>query len=231
MRLSELHLWRDLAFRSAANNMALDEALFEFTLATGKATARFYTWDHPARTRGYFSSATEYETNDRVSPPVRRFTGGGLVEHGEDVTFVLTIPSGCALASAAGPLRYLWIHEAIAHSLTRVGLPLSLAAPDTENRIGPCFTHAVASDLLDPETGAKFAGGAQRRSRGAVIHQGSVRLPPDLRSPLAGWIDDFVLQLAEIVSPLEETIRGRLLRESDPIAQERYASEVWNRPE
>jgi lipoyl(octanoyl) transferase len=226
--LGELHVWRDAAFRSAAENMALDEALLEWSLATGSAAIRFYHWDHAARTLGYFTRPTAPSAGKPLESPVRRFTGGGLVEHGEDLTFALAIPPRTALALDDTTTRYRRIHEALAGALLEAGVPVIPVRPDSANSQGPCFANPVPWDLLDPASGAKLAGGAQRRSRGAVLHQGSVRLPASLRSPETPWIEGFFVRLAASASPLHEEVRNLLLSQSRDLVATRYGDPTWN---
>jgi lipoate-protein ligase A len=226
--LGELHVWRDVSFRSAVENMALDEALLDWTLATGSAAIRFYHWDHAARTLGYFTRPTGSGDDGASGGQVRRFTGGGLVEHGEDLTFALTIPPRTGLALADTATRYRQIHEALADALHEAGVPVIPVSPDSAASQGPCFANPVPWDLLDPISGAKLAGGAQRRSRGAVLHQGSVRLPAPLRSPEAPWIAGFFHRLAASARPLDEEVVGHLLSQSRDLVTSRYADPVWN---
>ncbi len=203
--------------------MALDEALFLWSSTNGRAVARFYHWDHTAVTVGYFN----HEGADGQTT-VRRFTGGGLVEHGEDLTFLLTFPAGCPIALASGGERYRHIHVALAEALAQAGFPLRLASDRPTHPSGPCFAHPVPWDLLDPETSQKIGGGAQRRSRGAVIHQGSVRLPAILRDPMAGWIAGFLDRISEACEPLPTSAREELLERSLRKEKERYATALWN---
>lgn len=203
--------------------MALDEALFLWSCATGLAVARFYHWNHPAVTVGYFN-----QEGADCHHSVRRFTGGGLVEHGEDLTFLLTFPAGSAMALAPGKERYRHLHTALAEALASAGFSLRLAAEQESKSRGPCFAHPVAWDLLDREGLHKIGGGAQRRSRGAVIHQGSIRLPKDLRNPMAPWIEDFLSRMSERTGILDPVIQENLCRESFRIEKERYSSPEWN---
>lgn len=227
MTLPEIHFWRDPSFRSAARQMALDEALFHWSAGTGLAAARFYHWETPALTVGYFHRT---EPGDPPLPDgtVRRYTGGGLVEHGTDLTFVLTLPAGGDAARATGIERYRWIHQALADALGDAGFPVALEPSRRSREQGPCFSHPVAWDLRDPGTGKKIGGGAQRRSRGAVIHQGSVRLPDTFRDPLAGWISDFLQRLGETPVALDEPARAALSQDAAERERERYGSADWN---
>ncbi len=224
VKLPCIHTWRDTEFRSAAENMALDEALFLWSSRNGNAAARFYHWDHPALTIGYFGTGLP----DSSVPIVRRYTGGGLVEHGEDLTFLLTLPVGSPPVLAPASDRYRWIHAAFADSLADIGIPASLAPPSAPGAGGPCFAHPVPWDLLDPVTGLKIGGGAQRRSRGSVIHQGSLRLPEAYRIPTAPWIDRCLERLAESTEPLATDICSDLLREASDLCGSRYQTAAWN---
>lgn len=208
--------------------MALDEALFHWSTTTGTAAARFYHWESPAVTVGYFHRATP---GDLPLPDdtVRRFTGGGLVEHGTDLTFVLTLPAGGEATRATGVERYRWIHQALADALGDSGFPVALEPSWAASAQGPCFSHPVAWDLCEPETGRKIGGGAQRRSRGAVIHQGSVRLPESFRNPMAGWIADFLRRLGTISVTLDDKTRTALSHDAVVRERERYGNAAWNR--
>ena len=207
--------------------MALDEGLLDWTLATGAAAIRFYAWDHPAKTVGYFTRRPAGEQKGEVEA-VRRFTGGGLVEHGGDLTFALAVPAGTALALASAVDRYRSIHEALAAALLGAGVEVTPVAPDQETGPGPCFAHPVPWDLVHPVSGLKIAGGAQRRSRGAFLHQGSIRLAEALRSMSAPWVEAFVSKMAESVGPLEPEVQDRLVADVSFLVATRYGDPVWN---
>lgn len=230
-KLERLRSWQDAAFRSAAANMALDEACLEFSVRTGSPVIRVYRWDFPAVTIGYFDP---YSAAGCAAGPaqevVRRFTGGGIVDHGEDATFALCLPPGLPASLSASVTRYRWIHEALTLSLPdRDEAPVSLVPPTTPSLAGPCFSSPVPWDLVDPVTGRKIAGGAQRRSRGAVLHQGSVRIPEERRSPFSPWITAFFGQLAEAIDPLADEEIARLLTRGEELAERRYRTVEWNR--
>jgi lipoate-protein ligase A len=226
VKLATLHFWRDSEFRSAAENMALDEALFLWSCRTGNPVARFYRWDHAAVTIGYFGSAGDPGSTEAV----RRYTGGGLVEHGEDLTFLLALTAGSAPALAPAMERYRWIHESLARALAVTGVSVVLARSGSATAAGPCFANPVSWDLVDPSSGIKLGGGAQRRSKGAVIHQGSIRLPSELRNPDASWLDRFLERLAESTEPLASGARKELILEADRLKRARYDEPAWNRP-
>ncbi|OLD87705.1 MAG: hypothetical protein AUG81_08395 [Verrucomicrobia bacterium 13_1_20CM_4_54_11] len=80
----ELIVIDDPTPRPGPLNMAVDEVL----LTTARAAIlRFYRWNAPSVSFGYcvrFDEAREIAGNRDV---VRRWTGGGIVPHGEDLTY------------------------------------------------------------------------------------------------------------------------------------------------
>lgn len=223
MRIEAIQFWPDSWYRSAAENMALDEALLRRVEAGSHAIARFYRWDHDAVTLGY----SDRDAGDGISI-VRRFTGGGRVEHGEDLTFALAFPRG-ALAELPTTERYRFLHEAIAFSLEKAGCPVSLAEEGVGER-GPCFANPVGWDLLDPETGRKIGGGAQRRTRFGLLHQGSLRLPAGLREADAWWIGTFLRRIAEPVETLDSDAIADIESVATDLEHSRYITPAWNQP-
>src|SRR5256885_13539498 len=85
-----LDVYHDCDSRSAALNMAIDEALLE---AATQPTIRFYRWDHSALSFGYFGKFSEVEGHSVECDIVRRWTGGGIVFHGADLTYSIGIPA------------------------------------------------------------------------------------------------------------------------------------------
>src|SRR5690349_19187896 len=73
----------------AAWNMAMDEALL--TRQTG-AVLRVYRWKNPSFSFGYFLPWGTASRASGGSELIRRWTGGGMVAHGEDFTWSLILP-------------------------------------------------------------------------------------------------------------------------------------------
>src|SRR5260370_9444670 len=86
---ASLNIYHEAVARSAALNMAIDEALFE-TAET--PSIRFYKWDHPALSFGYFGKFTEVANHSTERDLVRRWTGGGIFFHRGDLTSPLSSP-------------------------------------------------------------------------------------------------------------------------------------------
>jgi lipoate-protein ligase A len=200
--------------------MAVDEALLRLVK---EPVLRIYAWDRPAVSIGYFQKAAVVPEG---RPFVRRYTGGGLVDHARDVTYTLVAPREAPLAALTLAESYSRVHEAVKMALEKSGFRPVLSE-NCEPEAEACFNRAVRYDVtLD---GKKVAGGAQRRTREGLLHQGSILLPDPagneiLRRNLPG-------ALAEILG-WELRKDALLLMEEERAGQlqvERYGTEEWNR--
>jgi lipoate-protein ligase A len=192
----------------AAENMATDFMLLQRYPSDGAARYRHYDWRSPAFTFGY-SQKIEFvrgqlpagETFDLC----RRPTGGGVVDHRDDWTYCLVIPRGHPLEEERATQSYRAIHAALAAALGGVGVPVALkpsagtvADGEPAGPAGVCFERAEVFDVVHAGTGAKMAGGAQKRNKRGLLFQGSIW------KPVAGGASvdwdkfggDFVLELA-----------------------------------
>ena len=84
---------------SAAMNMAIDEALLENATVP---SIRFYRWHFPALSFGYFGRLSDVAGHVSARDLVRRWTGGGIVLHGDDLTYSIMIPASDAEAFVRG---------------------------------------------------------------------------------------------------------------------------------
>lgn len=198
-----LDVKRDFEPYSAAGQMAIDQSLLD---SATRPAIRFYQWREPAVTIGYFVSDKDLDVNYPGLEIARRRTGGGIVEHGDDVTFAIAVPRAAAaknsrieqLLAAPAPDRYRWIHDRLVTALNACGIRATVADPenlDSQADLARCFAGPVLSDVIDPETGKKIAGGAQRRSREGWLHQGSVRLDAPDNVIDAPWTAAFCKEL------------------------------------
>ena len=213
MLFEELKIWRDEVPKSGPENMAVDEWLVNSIEEI--PILRIYSWDGAWASLGYFQSLAEAREIFGDGPEyVRRWTGGGIVDHRNDVTYTLVIPRSHELAGKRGNESYCAIHREIARCLGEGGIACELTPSDSENESLACFEKPVAWDLLG-EDGRKLAGAGQRRSRRGVVHQGSVMAE-------AGSLDRLGEFLGEVCVDLE-------LEESAPWGDlvGKYVSSVW----
>ena len=167
-----LEIWEDSTPRSPSAQMACDEALLQ-TCAV--PVLRLYRWCAPAVTFGYAQRVAAVEPLARFLPLMRRWGGGGMVFHGNDLTLALAIPSSEAAAAGSSREIYKGIHEGLLGAIQGHLPDARLVSPE-ECRCGPvCFESPVAFDIIARTS--KICGGALRRSKEGVLYQGSLHFP------------------------------------------------------
>jgi lipoate-protein ligase A len=167
----------------AAFNMALDEALLENVSRFGKPVLRFYGWNEPAATFGYFQNFSEVERATLLRPLIRRPTGGGIVPHDSDWTYSFIAPPNHEWYALKAIESYRRVHEWIQSAFAKLKIETELAdaakAESGKRKAeipGACFAGHEKFDLLWRVK--KVAGAAQRRNKFGLLIQGSVQPPP-----------------------------------------------------
>jgi len=241
----------------APSNMAIDEWIAQRAAATNRWHLRLYGWTEPAFTFGYSQAydevaaqATAARTRARTPALVRRITGGGIVDHRNDLTYALAIPSASPLHRASAARVYTDLHTWLAQALAAQGIAADLApcpraacanasassssaapapppAPARVNTL--CFAQPEPSDLVDASM-RKIAGAAMKRSAGFLLIQGSID-----RARLPATFDDHAfadaltaLIVRQSATPIES---GKLPPAEDPALLQlraRYADPHWN---
>ncbi|MEO5715568.1 MAG: lipoate--protein ligase family protein [Luteolibacter sp.] len=158
--------------RSGPEAMAVDEWLLE---TATEPMLRVYGWDGDWASVGYFGKISEARTAIPGVSWVRRWTGGGMVDHRADWTYTLVLPHSEKLANERGAESYRRIHAALAEALTAEGVAVRLSVGEEETGAALCFENPVSHDLVGPG-GVKLAGAGQRRTRHGLLHQGSAAL-------------------------------------------------------
>lgn len=195
--LSALRLWVDPRPREGYENMAADELLAR----RPEAWLRIYGWASPCVSYGYFDTAgvaASLFPGEGVRY-IRRWTGGGIVDHRCGYTYTLTLPARQDSPYPPASVLYRWIHGALAAALQRSGVECSLLAADAPDGGRACWASPVESDIVDPR-GQKLAGAGQRRCQGAVLHQGLIQQC----EPADGWEQLLAGGLAAAVTELRE---------------------------
>jgi lipoate-protein ligase A len=218
MLFERLLIYEDRAPVSAALNMAIDEALLEHCAGP---TLRFYGWRGPSLSFGYFGKFADVAGQAKDRELVRRWTGGGSVPHGLDLTYSLITPSSDPASGEGPPAIYAALHGAIREALRTDELETELAPTAAPKISDACFANPVRNDLIF--RGRKVAGAAQRRTRGGFLHQGSVQLSGLSRA----FRDRFASNLAAQVE--DEEIPRPVLERAAELATEKYGTEAWLR--
>ena len=240
-----LEVYHDDAARSAAMNMAIDEALLEMA---SNPSIRFYRWHAPALSFGYFGRFADVVDYAARRDLVRRWTGGGIVLHGDDLTYSVIVPRDDPVFAGSSMSIYENVHHALCEALSVIGKHADLLAVAavcdrrtiqdrsihsweitgremnatvTDRRYNDCFATPVRADVL--VDGRKVAGAAQRRTRAGLLHQGSIQ-QVDL-------VEDFARHFAKELSEdcSEKRIDNELSDRAREIAEKKYATQAWLR--
>jgi lipoyl(octanoyl) transferase len=211
-------------------NMSIDEALLE---STSIPKIRFYGWRSPALSFGYFGKFSDVAIYAVERDLVRRWTGGGIVFHGADLTYSIVIPASDPVFDESSIAIYEKIHRALAHALNEVGERAIVAGGVDPGGIAfskhaavsaggyNCFMNPVRADVMI--RGRKIAGAAQRRTRRGLLQQGSIQgfvmethLAQEFAQALSGNCSDF-------------EINEEILQRAQEVAQQKYGTESWLR--
>ena len=210
-----LRVYAPAELHSAAMNMAIDEALLE---SAATPALRFYRWQRPSISFGYFGQFADVAEEQQQRDLVRRWTGGGIVYHGEDLTYSLVLPADVAGRFRSSRVIYSQVHSAIQQALCRQA-EVTLATTAPPKISDACFANPVEADVL--LAGKKIAGAAQRRTRSGLLHQGSIqydRLP-------ASFTDGFAAALCPAFT--RSSLTADVLRRAKQIAEQRYSTAEW----
>jgi lipoate-protein ligase A len=175
-------------------NMSLDEALLH-QVSSGESpdTLRFYQWNEPTLSLGYFQSIRERQGHlaSLNCPVVRRSSGGGAIVHDVELTYSLAMRVANRFAARQ-------LYDALHKSLLAVLDTWSIRAelfgqsernPGAEASRGTdinraaflCFQRRTPGDVIFREF--KICGSAQRRLGHAVLQHGSLLLGQSPSAP------------------------------------------------
>lgn len=181
---------------SAAENMHADTALLESLADEPKVRLHFYSWSSPSATYGYFIDPADYfrpEVLEHRSVDIaRRPTGGGIIFHHCDLAYAVLIPAQHRGYSLNTLDNYAFINSAVVDAIKQFlgGAPHLDLLQDEKTGISPCaaqFCMAKPTKYDVLYQGRKVGGGAQRRTKYGLLHQGTISLclpTPDFLSEI-----------------------------------------------
>ncbi|MED3624648.1 lipoate--protein ligase family protein [Neobacillus thermocopriae] len=185
-------IWRfiDSGNSSPSFNMALDEALLDWH-SQGRIppVIRFYGWDPPTLSIGYFQKVEKEIDMDAVKEHklgfVRRPTGGRGVLHEHELTYSVIVSEEHPKMPKTVTEAYRVISEGILKGFHHLGLEAYFAIPKTleereslkNPRSAVCFDAPSWYELV--VEGRKVAGSAQTRQKGVILQHGSILLDLD----------------------------------------------------
>jgi lipoyl(octanoyl) transferase len=225
-----LDAYHDTTPRSAAVNMAIDETLLESATIP---SIRFYRWQSPALSFGYFGKFADVAIYADERDLVRRWTGGGIVLHEDDLTYSIVIPARDQAFAESSIVIYERIHRSLCAALNGIrerAIGAELVEPGwstienergVSSKVYHCFANPVRADVMI--NGRKVAGAAQRRTRRGLLQQGSVqRIRID---------SDLTQRFAETLSAdsSRREITEEVLQRALELARQKYGADSWLR--
>lgn len=188
--------WRliDTGFSTAAENMAIDEALLQqFDPVRSQPILRLYGWQPAALSLGRFQKPADELDLERVAadrlPLVRRITGGGALYHADELTYAVVcspahIPSTSSIKDSFRVLTSFLLGLYRSLGLTA---DYAVDAVSADVRLGErtpfCFAGKESYDIL--VNGRKIGGNAQRRLKETIFQHGSIPLRDHLADGMA----------------------------------------------
>ncbi len=172
--------WRliDSGPGEASFNMALDQAIAESVIKKRSLpTLRFYSWNGPSVSLGYFQGLKEIEIEfcrRHNIPVVKRPTGGRAILHTVELTYSFCSPYNGIFNSKGLYETYRAISLCFVEALRRLGLPV-LMEEKRRARYGHnplCFMSTSYGEVS--LFGIKILGSAQRRFKEGFLQQGSL---------------------------------------------------------
>jgi lipoate-protein ligase A len=172
--------WRllDTGALPANLNMGIDLALLELhSCGVSPPTLRFYQWDPPAVSLGYFQRRHAIDLSACKAmglDVVKRPTGGHAVLHEHDLTYSVIAGSAEGI-----PIKLAAAYELLGNGLVNgfrllgvetVRAEDNLSAPETDI----CFIRFAVGDIL--HNGKKFVGSALTLKGSSMLQHGSIVL-------------------------------------------------------
>jgi lipoate-protein ligase A len=171
--------------------MAIDEAILT---AHGEGlvppTVRFYGWNPPTLSIGYFQKAETEVDFAAVEHSgigfVRRATGGRAVLHDQELTYSIIVSEDYPGMPTTVNEAYKVLSEGLVLGFRRLGLRAEMVSLASEEEKEKYSTAGSAACFDSPSwyelvvEGRKVAGSAQTRQKGVVLQHGSILLELDI---------------------------------------------------
>jgi lipoate-protein ligase A len=231
--------------RLGADNMAIDEMLLRRGSVSQAPTLRFYSWEQPTLSLGYFQpkGLRDQHAPSTSLPLVRRTTGGGAIVHDCELTYSLVIPISDRLTDQHRD-HYRAVHRSVIATLREFGIEASLSEGEKARQDAPflCFERRAEGDVVVGQH--KVLGSAQRRHANALLQHGSLLLKSSPFAPSLPGIEELAkktIDSDDLVAHLQNGIKNTVneawdLRpiaehewdEAKAIVQEKFGHDAWS---
>lgn len=167
---------------SAESNMAIDYDLLHQLSPLSDPFLHLYDWEGDCASYGYFFDPFQVLDERVVAKQqlnlISRPTGGGMLFHLSDFTFSLFIPASHPAYSVNTMQNYAFVNRFIGNVIEKfTNKKANLMHSPLEcshDGFVCCMAAPVQYDVM--VLNKKIAGGAQRRTKQGLLHQGSVLL-------------------------------------------------------
>ena len=186
---------------SAKENMAIDKTLFEFFDSNSTPILRLYTWNK-SFTFGMSQSIDTIKDKQVLKSfgnnYAKRITGGGILFHGNDISYSLLIPI-TFVKSLNVKQSYEFICKFLLNFYNKIGLK-ALYAKDLENHTQTkseyCQVGFEDYDILINKM--KIGGNAQRRTKDIIFQHGSIPIKKLNSNKQSGFsLEDLNINLSQ----------------------------------
>lgn len=173
----------DTTAASAPYNMAVDETLLQSSIKSGIPIFRVYEWEN-SLSFGRFSNISEILDIKSVHAKKisfsRRLTGGGVLVHGDDISYSLIMPQ-TLLDDLNVKESYRYLCSFLINFYKRLGLEPKFAQ-DENLHISKSNICTASNEPYDIAIDRKKIGGnAQRYTKNILFQHGSIPLTIDTK--------------------------------------------------
>lgn len=196
------------------SNMAFDEAILRgYEIYNSPPTLRIYGWQPSGISIGYAQDADEVldlgRCKDESISIVRRITGGGIILHGDELTYSLVSSKEDLGISAHISSSYKIVASFLMEFYKTLGIDADFACDvSSSNELGApsvlCFAGREKYDIV--VRGKKIGGSAQKRLKHVIFQHGSIPLKLQTERATQFLHNSADAELAGIVTCLEELL-------------------------
>ena len=203
----------------AKTNMAIDNAIFSCYKENDMPIIRFYTWEKSftigvsQTIENYQQLTIEYENNYS-----KRMTGGGVLFHGNDISYSLVLPSSC-FKEYTIKQSYEKICQFLLFFYKDLGLSTNFAKDLNSIKLSKnefCQIGFEAYDIIINQN--KIGGNAQKRSKNVIFQHGSIPVIKVKNNNKNGvCLEDFNINLSlkkiqmKLIKSFEQCFNSRLI--------------------
>lgn len=239
--------WRliDTGYKDPYINMAIDEAVVQLIGPSDIPVLRFFDWSSPSISIGYSQKIKDVLDvqlckNEGIQV-VRRFTGGGVVFHGVDITYSVMLPKRF---EQDVKVMYNMIQSWIKKGLDRLGINTKQYKEIKREQSSYCFVSPSFGDIMIENH--KIGGLAGRRIKQRMLCEGYLyfedasnmfKFAKDIKFYDMVYLSSLCEEKEKIKASIISNWCGKLIKDSlndkekelaDSLCGTKYSQDEWN---